>query len=85
MQVRSAQGRQSAGAVEHSDGEGAEHVGQAVGATGRRSASAAPRGGGAVYGGERRPCAGRGRIQARALPRRQAKGEHALVYMMVKR
>ena len=61
--------------MEDSDGEGAEREGGQGG--GRRSARAAPRGGGAAYGGERRPCAGRRRIQARALPRREAKGGHA--------
>ena len=85
--MRSTQGRQSAGAVEHSDGEGAERVGKAVrgGAAARGGAPGLPRGGGAVYGGDRRPCAGRGQIQARTLPQQEAKGEHALVCMMVNR
>ena len=67
--------------MEDSDGEGAEREGGQGG--GRRSARAAPRGGGAAYGVERSPCAGRGRIRRGRFRCGKRSGNMHLVYMMV--
>ena len=78
--MRSAQGRQSAGAVEHSNGEGAERVGKAVrgGAPGLRRAEEARCM--ATKGG---PAPGAGGFRRGRFRGGKRRGNMHVVYMMV--